>query len=90
MSLIIARTRRLLGQCECVVDELRPVGGGEDGVVAVEGADERVPVALGVVDAVEAGPVDVRLEPVRVRGELFLYRCLLVKISHLLSPKNSS
>ena len=74
--LICNLIRRLLGQRECVVNELRPVGGGEDGVVAVEGADERVPVALGVIDAVEAGPVDVRLEPVRVRGELFLYCCL--------------
>ena len=65
----------VLGQRERVVNELGPVGGGEDGVVTVEGADERVPVALGVVDAVEAGPVDVRLEPVRVRGELFLNCC---------------
>ncbi len=60
------------GERESVVDELSAVSHAEDLVILDERIDERVPVLAGVAHPVEAGPVNVGLEPFHVRRKLYL------------------
>jgi len=71
MNLIdVINTRDVHGERESVVDELSAVSHAEDLVILDERIDEGVPVLAGVAHPVEAGPVDVGLEPFHVRRKL--------------------